>query len=44
LVQVLAVDSITIDFAIASDFKDFEDAIQYACALEHNLTSLLLET
>lgn len=41
LVQVLAVDSITIDFAIASDFKDFEDAIQYACALEHNLTIII---
>jgi len=41
LVQVLAVDSITIDFAIASDFKDFEDAIQYACALENNLTIII---
>jgi hypothetical protein len=41
LVQVLAVDSKTIDFAIASDFKDFEDAIQYACALEHNLTIII---
>jgi predicted nucleic acid-binding protein len=41
LVQVLAVDRKTIDFAIASDFKDFEDAIQYACALEHNLTIII---
>ena len=41
LVQVLAVDSKTIDFAIASDFKDFEDAIQYACALENNLTIII---
>lgn len=41
LVQVLAVDSKTIDLAIASNFSDFEDAIQYACALEHNLTTLI---
>ena len=41
LVQVLAVDSNTIDLAIASDFKDFEDAIQYACAIEHNLTTII---
>lgn len=41
LVHVLAVDSKTIDLAIASDFKDFEDAIQYACALEHNLTTII---
>ena len=41
LVQVLAVDSKTIDLAIASDFKDFEDAIQYACAIEHNLTTII---
>jgi predicted nucleic acid-binding protein len=41
LVQVLAVDSKTIDLAIASDFMDFEDAIQYACAIEHNLTTII---
>lgn len=41
LVQVLAVDSKTIDLAIASNFSDFEDAIQYACALEYNLTTLI---
>jgi hypothetical protein len=41
LVQVLAVDSKTIDLAIASDFKDFEDAIQYSCAIEHNLTTII---
>ena len=41
LVQVLAVDSKTIDLAIASDFKDFEDAIQYSCAMEHNLTTII---
>lgn len=41
LVHVLAVDSKTIDLAIASDFRDFEDAIQYSCALEHNLTTII---
>jgi predicted nucleic acid-binding protein len=37
LVNVLSVDNNTIDLAIASDFNDFEDAIQYACALENNI-------
>ena len=37
LVNVLSVDSDTIDLAIASEFNDFEDAIQYACALENNI-------
>lgn len=41
LVNVLAVDSKTIDLAIASDFKDFEDAIQYACALENNISTIV---
>jgi predicted nucleic acid-binding protein len=37
LVQVLSVHEKTIDLAIASDFSDFEDAIQYSCAIENNL-------
>jgi predicted nucleic acid-binding protein len=37
LVNVLSVGSHTIDLAIASEFNDFEDAIQYACALENNI-------
>lgn len=41
LVNVLPVDSKTIDLAIASDFNDFEDALQYSCAIEHNLTTLI---
>jgi predicted nucleic acid-binding protein len=41
LVQVLPVDSKTIDLALVSDFNDFEDAIQYSCAVEHNLTTLI---
>lgn len=41
LVTVLTVDSKTIDLAIASDFSDFEDAIQYYSAIEHGLTTFL---
>jgi predicted nucleic acid-binding protein len=41
LVHVLPVDSKTIDLAIASDFNDFEDAIQYSCAIENNLTTII---
>lgn len=41
LVNVLAVDSKTIDLAIASDFSDFENAIHYSCALENNLTIIV---
>lgn len=41
LVNVLAVDSKTIDLAIASNFTDFEDAIKYFCAVENNLTTII---
>ncbi|MBI3235566.1 MAG: PIN domain-containing protein [Bacteroidetes bacterium] len=41
LVSVLPVDSKTIDLAIASDFNDFEDAIQYSCAIEYNMTMIV---
>lgn len=41
LVNVLPVDSKTIDLSIASDFNDFEDAIQYSCAIENNLTTII---
>lgn len=41
LVHVLSVDNKTIDLAIASDFNDFEDAIQYACALENNIPMIV---
>jgi predicted nucleic acid-binding protein len=41
LVHVLSVDSKTIDLAIASVFNDFEDAIQYSCAIENNLNILV---
>jgi predicted nucleic acid-binding protein len=41
LVNVLAVDGKTIDLAISSDFTDFEDAIQYSCAIENNLSTIV---
>lgn len=41
IVNVLAVDSKTIDLAVASDFNDFEDAIQYCCAIENSLTTIV---
>lgn len=37
LVTVLPVDSRTIDLAIASEFNDFEDAIQYYTAIESSI-------
>jgi predicted nucleic acid-binding protein len=41
IINVLSVDSKTIDLAVASDFSDFEDAIQYSCAIENNLTTII---
>ena len=41
LVNVLSVDSKTIDLAIASEFSDFEDAIQYYCAIENGIQTFL---
>jgi predicted nucleic acid-binding protein len=41
LVQVLSVNDKIIDLALASDFKDFEDAIQYFTAIENNIKILL---
>ena len=37
----LPVDNKTIDLAIASDFNDFEDAVQHSCAIENNLTTII---
>lgn len=36
LVRILAVDEKIIDFALNSDFRDFEDAIQYKTAIQNN--------
>ena len=41
LITVLSVDDKIIRLALASEFKDFEDAIQYYCALENNIKILL---
>lgn len=41
LVTTLPVESKTIDLAIASDFNDFEDAIQYNTAIENGVTVLI---
>jgi len=41
LVSVLAVDDKIIELAIASDFTDFEDAVQYNTALENGIEILL---
>lgn len=41
LVNVLSVNDKIIELALASDFRDFEDAIQYNTAIENRLTTLL---
>jgi predicted nucleic acid-binding protein len=41
LVTVLPVNSNTIDLALASEFNDFEDAIQHSCAIENNLSIII---
>ncbi len=41
LVRIAPVDDKIIDLALNSDFKDFEDAIQYYCAIENDCGILL---
>jgi predicted nucleic acid-binding protein len=41
LVTVLPVDDIIVERALSSEFKDFEDALQYHTALENRLNILL---
>jgi len=41
LVNVLPVDDKVIELALNSDFKDFEDAIQYYCAIENGINLLI---
>ncbi|HVT58859.1 MAG TPA: PIN domain-containing protein [Thermoanaerobaculia bacterium] len=41
LVRVLAVDEQVIELALASSFKDFEDAIQYYTAVAHDLSAVV---
>ena len=41
LVTVLSVNDKIIELALASDFHDFEDAVQYHTAIENNINILL---
>jgi len=41
LVKVLAVSDKIVELALSSDFKDFEDALQYYTATENNIKVLL---
>ena len=41
LVSILSVNEKTIELALASEFKDFEDAIQYYTAIENDIITLL---
>ncbi len=41
LVNVLAVTDKVVELALSSDFKDFEDGLQYFTATENNLQMLL---
>jgi predicted nucleic acid-binding protein len=41
LVSILAVNDKTIELALSSEFKDFEDAIQYYTAIENKIEILL---
>lgn len=41
LVNVLSVDEKIIDLSLNSEFKDFEDAIQYYTAIENDVSALI---
>lgn len=41
LVKVLPVDDKIVELALNSDFGDFEDAIQYYCAIENGINILI---
>ncbi|MES2680019.1 MAG: PIN domain-containing protein [Bacteroidota bacterium] len=41
LINVLPVNDKIIELALASDFQDFEDAIQYNTAIENGISTLL---
>lgn len=41
LVSVLSVDYKVVELALNSDFKDFEDAIQYYCAIENGINLII---
>ncbi len=41
LICILPIDEKIIDLALASDFKDFEDAIQYYVSIDNNIDYLI---
>jgi len=41
LVTILSVDNKIIELALSSEFKDFEDGIQYFCAIENKCAAIL---
>ena len=41
LINILSVDDKIIELALNSEFKDFEDSIQYYCAIENNIKYIL---
>ena len=41
ILTILSVTDTMIDKALISDFKDFEDAIQYYCALENDIDCIV---
>ncbi|MFZ4522795.1 MAG: type II toxin-antitoxin system VapC family toxin [Bacteroidales bacterium] len=41
LVNIVPINEKIIDLALNSDFKDFEDAIKYYCAIENDIEILL---
>lgn len=41
IVTVLPVDNKTIELALSSDFKGFEDGIQYFCAIKNKCSAIL---
>lgn len=41
LVEVLPIDDKVLELSLASDFSDFEDAIQYYTAIEHGMEIII---
>lgn len=42
LVKILPLEDKILDLALASDFRDFEDAVQYHTAIENNLNIIII--
>ena len=41
LLRILSLDEKIIDIALLSPYRDFEDSIQYNCALTHNIKTII---